>query len=103
MSFATEMVPPAAKRPASSPVKVTSEVEPGFFAALENDTKKFYQGEACIQRRCRFSFHFSLDAGVTPAARGLFHRVVAKRCAAQIFASSHRGCRGRSPCRTPRR
>jgi len=25
------------------------------------------------------------------------HRVVAKRCAAQIFASSHCGCRGRSP------
>ena len=31
------------------------------------------------------------------------HRVVAKRCAAQIFASSHCGCRGRSPCRPPRR
>ncbi len=29
--------------------------------------------------------------------RGLFHRVVAKRCAAQIFASSHCGCRGSAP------
>src|ERR1035437_1598948 len=29
------------------------------------------------------------------------HGVVAKRCAAQIFASSQCGCRGRSPC--PRR
>src|ERR1019366_3856916 len=34
-----------------------------------------------------------------PFARRLFYRVVAKRCAAQISASSHCGCRGRSPCR----
>src|ERR1035437_9735929 len=37
-----------------------------------------------------YSFHWP----AVPTA----HRVVAKRCAAQIFASSHCGCRGRSPC-----
>jgi hypothetical protein len=44
------------------------------------------------------------ERGVNTGCRGHpCHRVVAKRCAAQIFASSHCGCRGRSPCRPPRR
>ncbi len=68
--------------------------------------------ESAKFRPCRFllkkrrrarqrSAALTLGAGLSPAHP--CHRVVAKRCAAQIFASSHCGCRGCSHCRPPRR
>src|ERR1035437_2749597 len=78
---------PTAKRPASSPVKVTGEVI--TLTLLTGTRSRFFSFLFSL-----FTFHW---VQVVPLPRGLFHRVVAKRCAAQIFASSQCGCRARGP------